>query len=204
MAHKTLVNGTSYDITGGKTLVSGTAYSIAGGKTLVGGTGYDISFKPPELVLFNGGTGGDYSNFTFHYIMGINGGTSYVSNNTTYSYIKNNVINFVSQSLTNEYGITTTYESMAYIGPIDSTNYSTLHILAYRTSAYYSSLLRFGYYDSTSCNASFSKFLEIDPTVSNASEYTCDILSASGEQYVKFYLRALSYSAACVTKVWLT
>ena len=42
MAHKTLVNGTSYEISGGKTLVNGTAYSISGGKTLVGGTTYKI------------------------------------------------------------------------------------------------------------------------------------------------------------------
>ena len=44
MAHKTLVGGTAYDVTGGKTLVNGTVYNITGGKTLVGGTAYDISF----------------------------------------------------------------------------------------------------------------------------------------------------------------
>ena len=47
MAHKTLVNGTSYEISGGKTLVNGTAYSISGGKTLVGGTAYEIGFGTP-------------------------------------------------------------------------------------------------------------------------------------------------------------
>ena len=47
MAHKTLVNGTSYEISGGKTLVNGTAYSISGGKTLVGGTSYGIGFGTP-------------------------------------------------------------------------------------------------------------------------------------------------------------
>lgn len=47
MAHKTLVNGTSYEISGGKTLVNGTAYSISGGKTLVGGTAYKIGFGTP-------------------------------------------------------------------------------------------------------------------------------------------------------------
>lgn len=46
MAHKTLIGGTSYEISGGKTLVSGTAYSIVKGKTLVGGTAYDINFLP--------------------------------------------------------------------------------------------------------------------------------------------------------------
>lgn len=44
MAHKTLINGTAYEITSGKTLVNGTSYDIACGKTLVGGTAYDISF----------------------------------------------------------------------------------------------------------------------------------------------------------------
>lgn len=44
MAHKTLIGGTTYDITGGKTLVSGTSYSVKNGKVLIGGTAYDISF----------------------------------------------------------------------------------------------------------------------------------------------------------------
>lgn len=47
MAHKTLVGGTSYEISGGKTLVNSTAYSISGGKTLVGGTAYKIGFGTP-------------------------------------------------------------------------------------------------------------------------------------------------------------
>lgn len=49
MAHKTLVGGTAYDITGGKCLVDGTGYSIKKGRTLVGGTGYDVNFAPPSL-----------------------------------------------------------------------------------------------------------------------------------------------------------
>lgn len=44
MAHKSLVGGTAYEITGGNTKVGGTNYSIKKGRTLVGGTGYDISF----------------------------------------------------------------------------------------------------------------------------------------------------------------
>lgn len=44
MAHKTLVSGTGYEISGGKTLVGGTGYGITAGKTLVSGAGYDISF----------------------------------------------------------------------------------------------------------------------------------------------------------------
>lgn len=46
MAHKTLIGGTAYEISGGKTLIGGTAYSIKGGKTLVDGTAYSLSFLP--------------------------------------------------------------------------------------------------------------------------------------------------------------
>ena len=41
--HKTLVNGTVYDVKGGKCLVNGTVYSIKKGRTLIDGTGYDIT-----------------------------------------------------------------------------------------------------------------------------------------------------------------
>lgn len=51
MAHKTLIGGTAYEISGGKTLVGGTAYSIDKGKTLVGGTAYEIGFfSLPPLI----------------------------------------------------------------------------------------------------------------------------------------------------------
>ena len=44
--HKTLVNGTAYEIKGGKCLVNGTVYNIKKGRTLIDGTGYDINFEP--------------------------------------------------------------------------------------------------------------------------------------------------------------
>ena len=44
-AHKTLVNGTAYEVKSGKCLVNGTVYSIKKGRTLIGGTGYDIAFE---------------------------------------------------------------------------------------------------------------------------------------------------------------
>lgn len=47
MAHKTLIDGTSYDIKSGRTLIGGTGYDIKKGRTLIGGTGYDISFDTP-------------------------------------------------------------------------------------------------------------------------------------------------------------
>ena len=51
MAHKTLVNGTVYEVKGGKCLVNGTAYSVKKGRTLIGGTGYDITFGPPPMPV---------------------------------------------------------------------------------------------------------------------------------------------------------
>ena len=51
MAHKTLVNGTAYDIAGGKTLVEGTSYSVKNGKVLIDGTEHDISLLLPAVAL---------------------------------------------------------------------------------------------------------------------------------------------------------
>lgn len=45
MAHKVLIDGTAYEIKGGKTRVGGTAYAIKAGRTRVNATGYDISFS---------------------------------------------------------------------------------------------------------------------------------------------------------------
>lgn len=56
MSHKTLVNGTSYDVKGGKCLVNGTSYDIKKGRTLISGTGYDITFAPPYDPVFANNT----------------------------------------------------------------------------------------------------------------------------------------------------
>lgn len=58
MSHKTLVNGTVYEVKGGKCLVNGTAYSIKKGRTLIGGTGYDITFGPSYDPVFANNTWG--------------------------------------------------------------------------------------------------------------------------------------------------
>ena len=51
MSHKTLVNGTVYEVGGGKTLIDGVAYSIDKGKTLVGGTAYEVGFSLPMVKV---------------------------------------------------------------------------------------------------------------------------------------------------------
>lgn len=56
MVHKTRVNGTVYEVKGGKCLVNGTAYSIKKGRTLINGTGYDITFAPAYDPVFANNT----------------------------------------------------------------------------------------------------------------------------------------------------
>jgi hypothetical protein len=51
MSHKTLVNGTVYEVGGGKTLIDGVAFAIDKGKTLVGGTAYEVGFGPSMLMI---------------------------------------------------------------------------------------------------------------------------------------------------------
>lgn len=49
MAHKTLINGVSYNVIGGRTLIGGAGYDIVKGRPLVGGAGYDIPFYQPSF-----------------------------------------------------------------------------------------------------------------------------------------------------------
>lgn len=56
MAHKTLINGTVYEVKGGKCLVNGTAYSIKKGRTLINGTGYNVTFAPSYDPVFASNT----------------------------------------------------------------------------------------------------------------------------------------------------
>lgn len=51
--HKTLIDGTGFEIKSGRVLIAGTGYDIKKGRTLIGGTGYDISFGTPvgELAV---------------------------------------------------------------------------------------------------------------------------------------------------------
>lgn len=55
-AHKTLVNGTVYEVHGGKCLVNGTSYDIKKGRTLINGTEYDITFAPSYDPVFANNT----------------------------------------------------------------------------------------------------------------------------------------------------
>lgn len=51
--HKVLINGTEYDVIGGKCSIDGVGYSIKKGRTLVNGTSFEVSFEKstPESKL---------------------------------------------------------------------------------------------------------------------------------------------------------
>lgn len=63
MSHKTLVNGTVYEVGGGKTLIDGVAYSIDKGKTLVGGTAYEVGFAKPATITLTGSGSASYAEY---------------------------------------------------------------------------------------------------------------------------------------------
>jgi hypothetical protein len=66
MAHKTLISGTAYSVTGGRELIGGTEYGISGGRTLVDGTGYNIILSKKTISLTISGaiiTGGSYGSY---------------------------------------------------------------------------------------------------------------------------------------------
>ena len=83
MAHKTLIGGTAYEISGGKTLVNGTAYSIDKGKTLIGGTAYEVGFAPPEVTIAFTISGNVPEQYKTNYAVTIDGQTYGVNNLST-------------------------------------------------------------------------------------------------------------------------
>ena len=100
MAHKTLVNGTAYEVKGGKCLVNGTAYSIKKGRTLINGTGEDIVFSSVSQILdendwttirevSDAGQGSNYWSIGDRKAITLNGtlGHLSLSNYTTYAFI---------------------------------------------------------------------------------------------------------------------
>ena len=50
MVHKSIVNGTIYEVAKGKDLVGGTVYEKDHGNVMVGGTVYKIEITSPETV----------------------------------------------------------------------------------------------------------------------------------------------------------
>lgn len=61
MAHKTLISGTAYSVTGGRDLIGGTGYDCKAGKTLIGGTAFAVKFSDGLTWYFNSVIDAKYS-----------------------------------------------------------------------------------------------------------------------------------------------
>lgn len=46
--HKVLINGTEYEVKGGRCLVNGVGYSVKKGRTLINGTSFEVLFEKPK------------------------------------------------------------------------------------------------------------------------------------------------------------
>lgn len=100
--NKVMIDGTVYDITGGRTMVSGTNYDIDNGKVMIAGTVYEISFSlPVTTIVFNVSNANNTLNATSAYYI-LNGekqtytgtgGTLY-SNETLQVYVSGSTTNY--------------------------------------------------------------------------------------------------------------
>lgn len=130
MGHKSLVGGTSYDISCGRTIIDGTGYDISGGKTFVSGAGYDILFKK-ELIIFDGGTDLKAGSFMAGY-QGTNtstseGGTAKITNGS----IVISGSHYYSPTVVPGVGAIPGYagvRNLVRISDIDLTEWSTLYV----------------------------------------------------------------------------
>lgn len=90
MAHKVMIDGTLYDIQGGKTMVDGTVYDIQGGRTMVDGTARDISFGTVHrvTVTLDSSTGGYSNKYGSGYYASVDGVNLEASTDGTVNEVK--------------------------------------------------------------------------------------------------------------------
>ena len=105
MAHKTLIGGTAYTVTGGTSMVSGSTYKINQGTALIDGTKYYINFKDDKTyAMFY-----DNGDLVFQYGSAVEEGKTLVNkwyqdfNNIQSFKVPSNVINV---SFKNEFSLT--------------------------------------------------------------------------------------------------
>lgn len=183
MGHKILVDGTAYEITGGRTLIDGTGYDIKKGRTLIDGTGYDILFAPPPLIVYDGGDALVNGAFLDHYRGTITNGA--ITLNARLGQTK-----------------------CTRIGGIDFTVYSTLNFIAHKDST--SSTAAVGLASETAAAATFIKSENIKST--EATQYSIDIsdfnpgdISGGAAACISLYFNEGGKTSRYLycTKIWL-
>lgn len=212
MSHKTFVNGTAYEVLGGKCLVGGASYGINNGKSLIGGTCYNVPFGSNELILFENGI---VQNCEFTADLS---GVVISSNQTTgadVAYIdsKTNLLN-IGIDVINFNGATITRLGVAFFGSIDFSQWSTLHIEGY---VYNSSSIAYVTYRSTATlpvmpvsGGVVSRVVTGETIIGSyvntaPAEITFDISEITDDN---LYLNIRPYNAnskkVYVSKIWLT
>lgn len=179
MGHKILVDGTAYEITGGRTLIDGTGYDIKKGRTLIDGTGYDILFTPPPLIVYDGGS------------ELVNGTEASKSSNV--SITSGTIRLYFSTSKTAHYSIS----------GIDFTKYNTLNFTGKVNNQYAITTRKVGYSSSPSTTA----FTASENLTSTESTHSVDISNVEGTRYyIKLYGSVASTGSSLfmtVSKIWL-
>ena len=95
MSHKTMVDGTAYDIKGGRTLVNGTAYDVKRGKTLVDGTTYEIGFSKTQTVIVSGFGFGSNSQQSYRKLHSLSINGESITSIGTYSYETDGILTII-------------------------------------------------------------------------------------------------------------
>ena len=158
MAHKTLISGTAYSVTGGRELIGGTGYDCKAGKTLIGGTAFTVPFSKgiplstitPGAILYLNESGSPVPFYIakHDYESGLNGagrtlvvrkdcygacafsggGNNYASSNVD-SQLNNTYITLLDASIQSAIGLTTFIYS-----PTGSSETSTLQRAIFQLS----------------------------------------------------------------------
>lgn len=179
MGHKILIDGTAYEITGGRTLIDGTGYDVQSGKNLIDGTAYDVSFGVAPLIVYDGGS------------ELVNGTEASKSSNV--SITSGTIRLYFSTSKTAHYSIS----------GIDFTKYNTLNFTGKVNNQYAITTRKVGCSSSPSSNA----FTASENLTSTESTHSVDISNVEGTgYYIKLYGSVTSTGGSLfmtVSKIWL-
>lgn len=191
--HRVAINNTSYQLDRGRTLVGGTGYDVKKGRVLISNTGYDIALKSEKKIYDGGST---VLSGTFYPI-----GYALIAPSIAAATIKDGYIvtEGIASAVTNPSTgqiIPVVDIQFCAIGPIDFTDFKTLHFEGYTTFS-----ASVGYNNSKPTSPVFTNSAYL---LTTSSEVTLDISKVTGDQYIIFAASASSVSKGYLSKIWLT
>lgn len=224
MGHKSFINSTGYEITGGKVLISNTSYDIKSGRTLSGDTCYDIKFGVEPLVVYDGGSTVLEGSIDFRAtpFLIVSGGASTIPNseatttNTIISTITGGAIRCTYYSTgstaANGVAVATYGQGKAAISGIALSQYSVLHAIGYCSGSNCSGSLGVtSALNNTAVNSSTTYYYTMPELYTNfsnttATEIALDIsdFTETGGYIVVSVGTALANNRIYISKIWLT